>query len=185
MDHPRLRPAASERHRERVDDQLLAHVVGHAPANDPPGERVLDRGQVQPALPRPSIREVRDPQDVRRLGTELALDEVIGDANALHPDGCPTALAGNKPRDPGLLHEPLDPFAADLDAVRHPQLRMDPRAAVHLPVFGMDLLDLLRQPRVGELPVRRRASRLSFAPTPFATGAAQSPHRPKSPLWVV
>jgi hypothetical protein len=159
MDHPGIGPAASHGHRERVDDQLLAHVIGHAPANDPPGERVLNRGKVQPPLPRPQIREVRDPQHVGLLRTELALDQVIGDANALHPDGCAPALAVHKPGDPGLRHQPLDSLAADLDAVRHPELHMDPRAAVHATVLGVDLLDLLRQPRVGELPVRRRASR--------------------------
>ena len=159
MNHPSVGPTASHSHRERVGDQLLAHMVGHAPANDPPRERVLDRGEVQPPLPRPQVGEVRDPQDVRLLRAELALDEVIGDANSLHPDGCSPALAVHKPGDPGLRHEPLDPLAPDLDAVRHPQLRVDPRAAVHLPVLGMDLLDLLRQPRVGELPIRRRARR--------------------------
>jgi nucleotide-binding universal stress UspA family protein len=79
MNHPRIGAAACERHLQRVDDQLLAHVVGHAPADDPPRERVLDSRQVQPALPGPQIAEVSDPQDIGRLGAELALHEIISD----------------------------------------------------------------------------------------------------------
>jgi hypothetical protein len=159
MYQPLGRPPALDGHRERVDDQLLAHMVGHAPAHDPPRERVLDGRQVQPAFPGPQIREVGDPQHVGLLRSELPLDEVIGDANALHPHGCATPLASHKPGDAGLRHQPLDTLASDLDPVRDPQLGLDPRTAVHTTVLGVDRSDLLRQPRVAQLPVRRGTGR--------------------------
>lgn len=49
---------AVQRHRERVDDDLGGHVVGHRPADDPAALGVLDRRQVQPALPGPEIGDV-------------------------------------------------------------------------------------------------------------------------------
>ena len=159
MDHPRIRPAASERHRERVHDQLLAHVVGHAPADDPPGERVLDGREVQPPLPGPQIAEVSDPKDIRRVGAELALHEIISDPHAGHSYRGTPALARHKPRDAGVAHQPLNTLAANVDPVRDPQLRVDPRSAVHATVLRVDHLDLLDQERVRERPVRRRARR--------------------------
>ena len=39
-------------------------------------------------------------------------------------------------------------LATDADPVSHPQLGVDPRRAIHPPVFGVDLPDLLDQPRV-------------------------------------
>jgi hypothetical protein len=35
MDQDGRRPSARDGHLQRVDDQLGAHVVGHAPADDP------------------------------------------------------------------------------------------------------------------------------------------------------
>jgi hypothetical protein len=35
MDQSRLGPAVIERHLQRVEDELGAHVIGHRPAHDP------------------------------------------------------------------------------------------------------------------------------------------------------
>ena len=59
-----------------------AHVVGHRPAHDPPAIGVLDGNEVQPTLPAAQIGDVREPQHVGPAGSELALDEVIGDPDA-------------------------------------------------------------------------------------------------------
>jgi len=82
-----------QRHVERVDDELGAHVVGHRPADDRARVGVLNRGQVQPALPRAQIGDVGEPQHVRRSGPELAFNEVVGDTDARHVDRCSATLA--------------------------------------------------------------------------------------------
>ena len=156
MNHPLRRSAAPDGHPQRVYDQLLAHVIGHAPADDPSRERVLHGGEVQPPLPGRQVAEVSQPQQVRLLWAELPLDEIISDANSLHPDGCAAALADLQPGDPGGHHQPLHPLAPDADAVLDPQLGVDPRAAVHATVLSMNRLDLLDQERVRERPIRRR-----------------------------
>ena len=80
---PARRPAPLDGHLQRVDDELRAHVVGHRPADDPAAVGVLDRGQVQPALPGPQVGHVRDPEHGSApAGENCALDEVIGDPDA-------------------------------------------------------------------------------------------------------
>ena len=50
-DQPRCRAAVRERHSQRVGDELGAHVVGHAPADDPAAVEILHRDEIEPALP--------------------------------------------------------------------------------------------------------------------------------------
>jgi hypothetical protein len=150
--------AAVNGHRERVDDELGAHVVGHRPANDPPAIGVLNRSQVQPALPGSEIGDVGEPQHVRSARPELPFDQVVSDPDTGNPNRCSPILLRYKPGDPGALHQPLDALATDPDATAEAQLRMDPRRAIDAPVGLMDLLDLLEQPRVLERAIRRRAA---------------------------
>jgi hypothetical protein len=156
-DQPRRRPALGERHLQRIADQLGAHVIGHAPADDPAAEDVLDGDEVQPALPRLEVRDVGDPQAVRRGGQEGAIDEVLADADAWHPDRRPAALSGHEPGQAGLAHEALDALFADANAVDHGQLGVDARRPVDLPVVFVDLTDALQQPLVLALAGRRLA----------------------------
>jgi hypothetical protein len=58
-------------------------VAIHRPADDPAAEEVLHRGQVQPALTGPDLLDVRAPHAVRRVGPEVAADEVTERLNAL------------------------------------------------------------------------------------------------------
>ena len=154
-----LRPAAGEGHLERVDDELGAHVFGHAPADDATRVGVLDGGEIEPALPGPQVGDVGDPEDAGGLGAKAALDEIVGDANAGDADRRAPTLLGDQPGDPGLAHETLDALARDLDAVSHAQLGVDPGRPVDLAVRGPDLLDALRQPGVAERAIRGRSGR--------------------------
>jgi len=74
-----------KRHLQRVEDELGAHVIGHRPAHDPAREDVLDSRQVEPALPGSEVGDVRDPEPIRALSRERAVDEVLADADAGHP----------------------------------------------------------------------------------------------------
>jgi hypothetical protein len=94
-DQPGRRLALRERHLERVGDQLGAHVIGHAPADDPARD-VLHRDQVEPALPGSEVGDVGDPEPVGRRGQEGAVDEVLADADAGHADRRPAALSGHQ-----------------------------------------------------------------------------------------
>jgi hypothetical protein len=116
-DQAGLRAALCERHLQRIRDELGAHVVGHRPTDDPTAKDVLHRDEVQPALPRPQVGDVRDPQAVGRRGEKGAVDEVLADADARHADRRAPALLADGPGDRGLAHEPLHALAGDLLAV--------------------------------------------------------------------
>jgi len=64
-------------HLHGVDHQLLAHVVGDRPADDPAAEGVEDGGQVDLALLRRVLGDVHHPQAVRPLHRELTLHQVL------------------------------------------------------------------------------------------------------------
>jgi hypothetical protein len=86
MDRALRRLARRHSHPERVDDELLAHVSGHRPADDPAAEQVLHRGEVQPALPGADLLDVGRPHEVRRLRPEVPAHEIGERLHARHTD---------------------------------------------------------------------------------------------------
>jgi hypothetical protein len=130
MDRPFRRPAPTNGHLERSDDELGAHVLGHRPADDPAAEEVLHRGQVQPALTGVDLLDVGRPHAVRSLGTELTADEVTEGLHALDTDRAAlaaAALVGSlKARQ---RHEPRDALLTHADALAA-QHGVHPRAAI-------------------------------------------------------
>ena len=108
-----------------VEHHLGCHVAGDAPADDAAGERVGDEAHIGDPGPGGDLGEVRDPQPVRGIGGEVAVDEIgwpcrlgvrHGGAHPLFPPHAP---------DIELFHEPGDLVAADIvpDApCRDPQL---------------------------------------------------------------
>ncbi len=79
--------AVAQGHLQGVDDELGAHVLGHRPADDAAGPQVEDDGQVQPTLPRPDVRDVRHPEQVRSGRREVARHQVLGHREAVRRVG--------------------------------------------------------------------------------------------------
>src|SRR4051794_18792154 len=149
VDQPRRRLPAPDRHQQRVAGELLAEVVGHAPADDLARGHVLDRRQVQPALPGRDVRDVGQPDRVRLVGRELPVEQVGRDREAVAAAGrARDAAPAARDRQAALAHEPRHPLAADPDALR-PQLGADPRAAVGPPAPGGDGPDPFAHPPGG------------------------------------
>src|SRR5215218_870683 len=115
----------SERHLQRVGDELGAHVIGHRPAYDQAAEDILDGDEIQPAFPRAQVRDVGDPEPVGRRGEKRPVDEVLADPHAGHTDRRAAALAGLQAAEAGPAHEPLYSLAPDADSVGQPQLCVD------------------------------------------------------------
>ena len=61
IDQAAGRPAVREGHLQRVDHELLAHLVSDAPADDPAAVEVLDGDEVQPPFPRAQVGDVSRP----------------------------------------------------------------------------------------------------------------------------
>jgi len=158
VDQPAIGATSVERHLERVDDQLGAEMVGHRPADDPPREQVLDVREVHEPLPRRDVGDVRRPRLVRALGARITLEQVRSDPDSGQPDRRAPALARHQPGDTGRPHQPLHALSSDTDVLLKPQLGVDPPGAIGTVRVGMDLRDLLDQPRVTQRPVRGRAT---------------------------
>ncbi len=139
-----------ERHREGVGDELGAQVVGHRPADDPAAVEILHGDEVEPALPGTEVGDVGDPAAVRGAGGEVAVEEIVGDSDAGHPDGGCPPLLGDQAGEAGLAHQPLDAFAADPLAVVEDEIRPDPRRAIDAAALAVQLTDPFGQPRVLE-----------------------------------
>jgi hypothetical protein len=107
-------------------------VIGHRPADDPAAVEVLHRDEVEPALPGAQVGDVGDPAAVRCAGGEVAVEEIIGDPHAGHPDRCCAPFLCDQAGEPGLAHQPLDALTADPFAVVEDEVGPDPRRAVHL-----------------------------------------------------
>jgi hypothetical protein len=56
---------------------------GSSPADDALGEQIDDDGQLQPALPRPDIKDVRAPFFVRTARREILVEKVGGDREGM------------------------------------------------------------------------------------------------------
>ena len=104
-------------------------------------------GQVQPAGSSPHVRDVRDPQTIRRRRPELPLHQI--------GRWCGVAIAPRRARrstpmgadEPGLAHQPRHALAAAPHAQRA-ELGMHPRRPVGPSAAREDRLNLLLQRRV-------------------------------------
>lgn len=120
--------------------------------HDPSAVGVDDGGAVDPPVFRAMLRDVAEPQAVRRDGLELPLHEVLVGCGVRLP---PTPLATMRDSDQTVQsHQSRDAFAGDMDAESDPQFGEHPRGAVGLSRVGVYASDRGRQLRI-----RDRASR--------------------------
>ena len=155
---PRLRPAIRvmdqaavalglacvQRLLERIEHEVRSHRTAHLPAHDAPRKHVDHEGYIQPALPRRDIREVRDPELVWSLGSELPIDLVQRARRLAVADRRSHHLATHHTAQPLPTHQSLDGAARYARAFTA-QLPPDLVSTVDLHVGVPDALDLRRQ----------------------------------------
>ena len=103
-----FRLAVVERLLECVEHEVRPHRAAHAPANDAAGEDINSEGHIDEALSCGYVRKIADPQLVRPLSLELAVDPVkrarhfrVRNRSAHDPATHDAAQAGT-------AHQPLD-----------------------------------------------------------------------------
>ena len=139
------RRAMPDHHHQGVLAQRTPQMVGHAPADDLAGRHVLDGRQVQPALVRGHIRNVRQPDRIRAIRLEGALEQVRGDAVAVAAVGRDRRPLLAPGRSKAVFpHEPGDPLAGDADAA-DPQFGMDARSPIALAAVLENAPDLANE----------------------------------------
>ena len=70
-------------HLQRSDRQVALHPVAHRPVNDTPGMQIKDDSQVEPAFSGPHIADVTCPLLVRLICTEIPVQKVRRDVEAV------------------------------------------------------------------------------------------------------
>src|SRR5947207_6798393 len=140
--------AQPERHLERVEHEVGAHVRRELPADDHPAVGVEHEREVDEPLPAAQVAQVGDPELVRTRGAEVALDEV-GPPQRLRIGlrGAPRLATPLRADEPVGAHQPLHPAARHLLA-GPPQRLPHPPVAVGVVVSGLQLADPLEQPLV-------------------------------------
>ena len=143
--------ALAERHPECVEDEAGAHVGGELPAHDQPRKGVEDEGEEYDALPAAQVGQGGDPQLVRPLGAEVALDEIRSAGGLGVRGGRPPRLAAALCALDALpAHQPL--HAAAPDELAGPEQR-PPGTPVSVGVIvgGVELVDAGKQALVVDL----------------------------------
>jgi hypothetical protein len=170
--------ATPDRHLERVEHEIGAEMIRDLPADDHAGEHVEDERDVAPAFPCRGVGDVREPQLVGSLRTEVAAHQIRCPRRGRVRDRCEALLAPLHASQAHLGHEPLHGAASDHEALAA-QLLVDPPRSVAVVVGVPHPLDLDLEALVADRS-RRAGSTLRRVIRPFREleGPTHHPHRP-------
>lgn len=79
-----------------IQNEVRGHRRTDPPTDDAPGEHVHHEGDVQPALPRRDVGEVRYPQLIRAVRRELPIHPVQRTRRGSIGDCCPDSLSAHQ-----------------------------------------------------------------------------------------
>jgi len=171
VNQTRLRSAACDCHVERIHDEFSAEMIRHRPTDDPPTEDIEDDGQIEEAHPGRNVRDVCDPDPIRRDGGEVPLHPILCGAVLRAPArrGRPlAAMAAGQSRDPQQAGDPFAPTGNP----RRAQFGMNARRPIRPTTLSMNGANLHPESLIG-LGTRARRSR---APRVIAArGDAEQP----------
>jgi len=155
----------AKRHLERVADQGLTHMSCQLPADNPSGVHVENDGEVTPPFLRADVGEVSQPQLIRAVRGEVAMDK-IGRRHWRGARDCrATCLAFSHPFDAMLAHQSFHGAASHANS-----LTLELLPGLPLPVdlerLSVNAADLTENNCITNGPCRRRLS----SPRPVRTG---------------
>src|SRR5438874_390248 len=151
--------ALPQRHLQRIQRQVGAHVPGQPPPDDEPGETVNDERGVHRAGGDRHVGEVRDPPLVGRRRSEVPPQQVRtpGRSRPVRHGGPPPRPPPADPADAQPAHQAFHRAAGHLAALAV-QLLPDLASPVDLVVLVVDLDDQRDQLLIPPGPRRRRAT---------------------------
>src|SRR4051812_14424012 len=128
MNHGAARTPSAYGHQHGVEHQLAVNRRTGRPADDLAREEIHDDGEIEPALPRPNIGDIRHPGCVRPRDGETPLQQVGDQDGGFADRPAPDAIAMERPQIV-LAHEACDAMlAAGLS--RLAQVEEDPGSAI-------------------------------------------------------
>src|SRR5215203_4250113 len=134
---------------------LCPHVRVHRPPDNPARMGVHDEGQVEKALSRRYVRDVRQPDPVGLSGHEVPAKQVWCGSSPRITASSSTLLTPHTALEPGGFHQPCYSLQTPTDPKRA-KLCVYARVAVSLAAPTMDLADLLGEKGVLPPPLRER-----------------------------
>ncbi len=157
VDQPGRRLPTRQRHRQRVERELARHPLAHRPAHDPAREEIEDHGEVQPALQRPDVGDVRHPRPCSAPASRSAAPacSARSAACAASRSSCESG-AGARARRPWARISRATRLRPTC-CWRSPELVVDAGTPVPLPTLGVDRRDLDGEPLIGARARGRRA----------------------------
>src|SRR2546427_4938848 len=127
VDHPVAWPPLPQCHGERVHCQCCIRTLARGPAYDAPSEGIEHDPEVAPAFTSAVLRQVRHPQPVWCVGSELALHEIRVERPPGITAGDATKATSVDAEQSCRPHEPGHPLAGAPEPLAQPQLCMHPR----------------------------------------------------------
>ena len=129
--------------------QGIQHEVGsgrtrHLPADNAPGKNVNHEGDIDEALPSRDLREIRYPQRIWAIGSELPMHAIQWARRGRVAHRGFDRLTAHDALQTIQSHQPLHRAVGHVDAFA-PQLTPDLAGAVDLEIVVPDLLDWLAQ----------------------------------------
>jgi len=113
--------------------------------------KIEDHGQVEPALAGRDIGYIGQPDLIGSVGHKILVQQVCRHRQGMLAVGRAHPIAAWCPSSNTMpTHHPLDPLAAD-DLALGAQLGMDARRPISFAVVGVNPLDVVQQPTVGDL----------------------------------
>jgi hypothetical protein len=110
--------ADRERHPQRVQHEVGAHVAGELPAHDLAAVSVDHEAEEHDALMAAQVREVRQPQPIRAGRREITVHQIrVALGSRVRRRGPPRLAAPLGALDGVSTHQPLNPAATGLLAV--------------------------------------------------------------------
>ena len=174
----RSRLAPPCRRHQGLQHQVAGHRRRRGPTHDLPRVQVHHRRQEQPALVGADVGDVGDPDLVRRVGGEVAVEHVVDRTHRATAMSRLAPVADLRPQTLGL-HQPLHAVAA-AGLARFAQVKRDLAVAIHATAGQPEVLDQPKQPLILAL---TQAGRLPDPGVVAAAVHAQHPaHRDQSEL---
>ncbi len=142
-----LRSSPIDRHVERINDELFAHVVCHRPSDDTPRTNVEYDSEKEKAGVRRYVGDVRNPELVGKRRGEVAFDEISGNCRIPIARRCRDPLTPRSPVAMTFAHQACNAFVARTNSIVF-KLGLNSRPPVRRTRLPMDRFDPIAECKI-------------------------------------
>ena len=108
-------PSGVKRLFKRIKNEAGMRCAADPPADNAAGKHIDHEGDIDKSAPGRNISEVRDPEHVRRVGLEVAIDMIERARRRFVTERSAMRFSANYALNTDLFHQSLDCAAGDID----------------------------------------------------------------------